>query len=159
MKRFLLLISLILLSSITVSYVYAQTTEVVELPSLLGQIIGFTTFLAAGLYYALMGWIGKIASALSGQKVSVDWDKVLRASVLGLIIGTGAFIYAEYQGQSIHVTDIQEFITQASVNLVAVMTVHRVIIKAYQKNNTNTPDELDSLDRDDIPEEVPPSRP
>ena len=151
MKRFLLLISLILLSSITISYVYAQTTVTVELPSLVGQIVGFTTFLAAGLYYALIGWIGKIAGSLSGQNVSIDYNKILKALILGIIIGVGAFIYME--GEVIHITNVQEFITQASINLVAVLTVHKVIINAYKKDDTN-----DDINREDIPEEIPPSR-
>ncbi len=155
MKRFILILTLIILLSVTISHVYGQTDVILE-PTIIGQVIAFSTFLAAGIYYALIGWIGKVARSLSGQNVTIEWGRVLRASILGVLIGTGAFLYMEYQGQSIVVTTIQEFITQASINLVAVMTVYKVIINAYKKDDKVNDDDLDSINRNDIPEEVPP---
>ncbi len=42
-------------------------------------------------------------------------------------------MYTTYNGETIHVVTLQQFLTQIAVNLAAVMTVDRLVLGGYAK--------------------------
>ena len=144
------------MSGIGVSQVYAQGESTTDY-SLLSQILGFSTFIAAGVYYTTTGYIGKIAKSLAGENVSVDWVKVGKTTLLGVLVGVGAFVYVAMDDNTvIHVSTISEFLTQASINFVVVVSIHKIILSPYNKKTIDTG--LEDIDRENIPSDLPPPR-
>ena len=119
---------------ITTGYVHAQTpTEDQNILSDWSYVIGFLSFPAAGIYYATTGFAKKFARSLSGEKTPIDYGKIGRTTLLGVIVGVIAFVFTTYNGDTIHVTSLQQFLTQIAVNLAAVMTIDRLILGGYAK--------------------------
>jgi hypothetical protein len=157
LKKTILIGFIIFLSSVGVSHVYAQGESTTDY-TLLSQILGFSTFIAAGMYYTTTGYISKIAKSLSGEDVSVDWVKVGKTTLLGVIIGVGAFMYVAMDDNTvIHVSSVSEFLAQASINFVIVVSIHKIILAPYSKK-TNDDIELEDIDRENVPSDLPPER-
>lgn len=155
-KKIILIGFIISLSSVGVSHVYAQGESTTDY-SLLSQILGFSTFIAAGMYYTTTGYIGKIAKSLSGENVSIDWVKVGKTTLLGVLIGIGAFIYVAMEDDTvIHVSNVSEFLAQASINFVIVVSIHKIILSPYNKKTADI--ELEDINREDVPSDLPPPR-
>ncbi len=94
------------------------------------------SFPAAGIYYATTGFAKKFARSLAGKKTVLDYAKIGRTTLLGVIVGVIAFVYTAYNGETIHVATLQQFLTQIAINLAAVMTVDRLVLGGYAKPKT-----------------------
>ena len=134
MKKILAIFAILITAGITTGYVHAQSpTEDNAILSDWSLIIGFLTFPAAGIYYSSTGFAKKFARSLSGEKTILDYSKMTRTTILGVIVGVVAFVYTAYNGDTIHVSTFQQFLTQVAINLAVVMTVDRLVLGGYTK--------------------------
>ena len=120
-------------AGITTGYVHAQEPEEPTVLSDLGYVLGFASFPAAGIYYATTGYAKKFARSLAGEKTQIDYAKIGKATLLGVIVGVIAFVYTTYNDETIHVVSLNDFLTQVAINLAAVMTVDRLVLGGYAK--------------------------
>jgi len=138
MKKILMVFAVLvtagILVGITTGHVHAQTpTEDNTVLSDWSYVIGFLSFPAAGIYYSTTGFAKKFARSLAGEKTLIDYGKIGRTTLLGVIVGVVAFVFTTYNGETIHVVSLQEFLTQIAVNLADVMTVDRLVLGGYAK--------------------------
>ena len=134
MKKILAIFAILITAGITTGYVHAQEpTDDNVILSDWGYIAGFLSFPAAGIYYSSTGFAKKFARSLSGEKTTLDYSKMTRTTILGVIVGVVAFVYTAYNGDTIHVITLQQFLTQVAINLAAVMTVDRLVLGGYAK--------------------------
>ncbi len=134
MKKFFIIFAVILTAGISTGYVHAQEpTGTNQILSDLGYVVGFLSFPAAGIYYATTGFAKKFARSLSGQKTEIDYSKIGRTTLLGVIVGIVAFVYVTYNGDTIHVSTLQQFLAQIAINLAAILTVDRLVLGGYAK--------------------------
>lgn len=146
------LIPLIVIASITFENVFAQTST--EPLSMYGHTIAALSFVIAGIYYSTTSFIKKFARSLNGDAtVKIDYAKVARTTLLGVIIGVGAFIMAEYNGTELHITTINEFLVQVALNLAAVLTIDKLLLGGYSKPKTES-----NIEMIDDPDDLPPGK-
>ncbi len=137
MKKILMVFAVLITAGVCTGYVHAQTpAENDTIFSDLGYIAGFLSFPAAGIYYSTTGFAKKFARSLAGEKTQIDYGKIGRTTLLGVIVEVIAFVYTAYNGETIHVVTLQQFLTQIAVNLAAVMTVDRLVLGGYAKPKT-----------------------
>ena len=142
MKKYLIIFGILIIAGISTGYVHAQEPVTAarenETVSNISYIIGFLSFPAAGIYYATTGFAKKFARSLAGEKTAIDYGKMGRTTLLGVIVGVIAFVFTAYNGEAIHVLTLQQFLTQIAVNLAAVMTVDRLVLGGYAKPKPET---------------------
>ena len=121
------------------SAVYAQEVDSetgIEL-GVIGYVVAALTFVAGGLYYTCLGYFRKWRRAMAGEHVKFDMKKVRNSIILGLVVGIAAFVASEYSGEAIQVTNMNEFVEQALINVTAVMTIDKLILGRARNTNTN----------------------
>ena len=104
--------------------------------SLIPGLLGFLTFPAAGIYYATTGFVKKFARSLSGEKTEIDYTKIGKTTILGVLVGVASFVYVTIDGSVIQVLTLQEFLGQVAINLTVVLTVDRLVLGGYAKPKT-----------------------
>lgn len=117
--------------------VYAQEETVSDDMAVLGYVIAGFSFVGAGLYYTCLGYVKKLRRVLAGENVAVDLNKVRNSALLGVLVGVVAFIASLYNGETIHIVTVEEFIAQASINFTAVVTIDKLIL-GRADSSTNT---------------------
>lgn len=112
------------------SVVYGQTsTNPQPEVELVTYIITGTTFVAAGVFYSMSGYVKKIRKKLSGDNsVKLDYSKMGKTTLIGVILGIGAFILSTYNGDTIHVSTMQEFFVQVGLNTTAILIIDKWIL-------------------------------
>jgi len=124
----------VLLFSIGTGMAYAQNdtsvveAEVDEGTSIIQVGITFLTFVAAGVFYAASGWIKKIKRKLSGDDTKLDWTKLGKTTLIGVILGIGAMIVSVSMGEIIIVESSQQFLTQIGINTAAILFIDKWIL-------------------------------
>ncbi len=140
MKKILIIFAVLITAGIlvgtTTGYVHAQEPTQNAILADWSYVVGFLSFPAAGIYYSSTGFAKKFARSLAGEKTVLDYAKIGRTTLLGIIVGVIAFVYTAYNGETIHVVTLQQFLTQIAVNLAAVMTVDRLVLGGYAKPKT-----------------------
>ncbi len=124
----------VLLFSIGTGMAYAQNdTSVVvaetdEGASIVQVGVTFLTFVASGVFYAASGWIKKIKRKLSGDDTKLDWSKLGKTTLIGVILGIGAMIASIAMGEIIIVDTAQQFLTQIGINTAAILFIDKWIL-------------------------------
>jgi len=109
-------------TSVTTAEVEEATTSGLE------YLIAFSTFIVSGVFYAASGWIKKIRRKLAGDNVPLDYQKLGKTTLIGVILGIGAFIYSTWDGDTIAVTTAQEFFVQVGINTTVILFVDKWIL-------------------------------
>jgi len=154
-KQLLLFALTVSLFSIVTGVTYAETEEPAAATQALGYVVAFSTFIVSGVFYAASGWIKKVRRKLVDDTVTLDYKKMRKAVLIGVILGLGAFIYSTYTGETINVTTPQEFFVQVGINTAIILLVDKWILGRVENG---TPAEDDAPSEEDIPEEVPPGK-
>jgi trehalose utilization protein len=88
----------------------------------------FLTFVAAGVFYATSGWIKKIRRKLAGDQSKLDWAKLGKTTLIGVILGVGAMIASVAMGEEIVINDAQMFFSQIGINSAAILFIDKWIL-------------------------------
>ena len=120
--------------SVGTGFAFAQNdtsvieAEVEEGASIVQVGITFLTFVASGVFYAASGWIKKIKRKLSGDDTKLDWSKLGKTTLIGVILGVGAMIASIAMGEIIIVDTAQQFLTQIGINTAAILFIDKWIL-------------------------------
>lgn len=144
--------------------VYAQTPDP-DTPQFTGgleYVIAFGSFIVAGVFYSSSGWIKRVRRKLAGEKLPLDYKKMGKSVLIGVILGVGAMVFSVYQGELIAIHNVQEFLAQVGINTATILLVDKWILgraNPKEKPDAGTGDvDDDDLTIDDIPVEVPPGK-
>ena len=143
-----------------IGFVYAQNPNP-EDPQFTGglqYVIAFGSFITAGVFYSSSGWIKKVRRKLAGEKLPLDFKKMGKSILIGVILGIGAMIYSVYDGEPIAIHNAKEFFIQVGINTAIILLVDKWILGRADPNGTLDIDTDDELSIDDIPAEVPPGK-
>ena len=99
-----------------------------EINDVLYHLVTASTFLIAGIFYSASGYINKLRRSLSGEKVEIDYVRMGKTMILGVVLGIGAFILSIYNGDIIHVDTMHEFFVQVGLNAAAILFIHKWIL-------------------------------
>lgn len=130
LKKFILFALVFGALSFGTSAVYGQvSTDPQPEVELITYIVTGTTFIAAGIFYSMSGYIKKLRKKLSGDKsVVLDYSKMGKTTAIGVILGIGAFILSTYNGETIHISTMQEFFVQVGLNTTAILIIDKWIL-------------------------------
>ena len=138
LKRFILYALVFGALSFGTSTVYGASTDQSTEVSYIGYAVTGLTFVAAGVFYATSGYIKKIRKKLSGDNsVKLDYSKMGKTTLIGVILGVGAFIMSTYDGNTIAVSNMHEFFVQVGLNMSAILIIDKWILG--RSENPNTP--------------------
>ncbi len=160
MRRGLLTIVVFVVLSMGIGFVYAQNPNP-EDPQFTGgleYVIAFSSFIAAGIFYSSSGWIKKVRRKLAGEKLPLDFKKMGKSVLIGIILGIGAMIFSVYDGEPIAIHNVKEFFIQVGINTATILLVDKWILGRADPNGMDTGDTDDTLTIEDVPEEVPPGK-
>lgn len=136
-RRFILYALVFGALSFGTSAVYGESTETQEPLSYIGYAITGLTFVAAGTFYAASGYIKKIRKKLAGDDtVKLDYSKMGKTTLIGVILGAGAFIMSTYNGETIIVSTMHEFFVQVGLNMSAILIIDKWILGRSENPNT-----------------------
>ena len=125
-------------------YGYAVPATVVPLLAIFGalavggidiphEILIAGSFVAAGLFYSSMGYVKKVRRALAGESVVVDWEKMGKSVITGVLLGVIAWIAGASMGIVVHedidITTPATFITAVGLNSSAILAVDRILLQ------------------------------
>jgi len=128
-RKFMLYALVFGVLSFGTSAVYGQSTDPQSEISYIGHAITGLTFVAAGVFYATSGYIKKIRKKLSGDNsVKLDYSKMGKTTIIGVVLGIGAFIMSTYNGDIIHVANMHEFFVQVGLNMSAILIIDKWIL-------------------------------
>jgi len=122
----------------------------------LAYLIAFSTFIVSGVFYSASGWIKKIRRKLADDTVTLDYKKMGKTTLIGVILGIGAFIYSTWDGNTIAISTAQEFLVQVGINTTVILLVDKWILGRSETIPAAV--ESDEFSPDDIPDEVPPGK-
>ena len=134
----------VLLFSIGTGMAYAQNdtsivvAEAEEGTSIIQVGITFLTFVASGVFYAASGWIKKIKRKLSGDDTKLDWSKLGKTTLIGVILGVGAMVASLAMGEVIIVDNAQQFLTQVGINTAAILFIDKWILGRPDTSTVST---------------------
>lgn len=127
-KKFALLALVIGALGFGTSAVYGQTNTLVEVEPITYVVTGLT-FVAAGIFYSSSGYVKKLRKKLSGDtSVTLDYTKMGKTTLIGVVIGIAAFIWSTYNGETIHVTTLEQFFVQVGLNTTAVLFIDKWLL-------------------------------
>lgn len=116
------------LLSIPIIAVHGQISEPAAETPLHHNAIALLTFVASGIFYSASGWIKQVRRHLAGEKVALDFRLMGKSVLIGLVLGIGAFVFSSYNGDTIAVSNIHEFVTQASINTTAILFIDKWLL-------------------------------
>ena len=150
-KKLVPFLAISVLLSVGIGTVYAQTsTATTEESSLHHYAYVALSFLASGIFYSASGWIQRVRRKLAGENVALDYSKMGKSVLIGVILGVGAFAYSTYQGDTISIHTPQEFLVQVGINTTAILFISKWILGRTDRIESNTPvQNLDDFDDDD----------
>lgn len=120
-----------------VSTVYGESTDPQDEIGILQYVVTGLSFVAAGIFYSTSGYIKKIRKKLSGDdSVTLDYAKMLKTTVIGIVLGIGAFIMSAYNGEIIQVANMHEFFVQVGLNMAAILIIDKWILGRAEVSNT-----------------------
>lgn len=95
----------------------------------MNEILIILSFVIAGLVWTSFGYL----SNWRKHKDDIDWDgfdkrKLRDDALLGLALGTGAYLYGVYQGDLIAITSLQAFIGAVIASFGTVVAVDKIIV-------------------------------
>lgn len=130
LKKFILFALVFGVLSFGTSVVYGQvSTDPQPEVELVTYIVTGTTFIAAGIFYSMSGYVKKLRKKLSGDNsVVLDYSKMGKTTAIGVILGIGAFILSTYNGETIHISTMQEFFVQVGLNTTAILIIDKWIL-------------------------------
>ena len=127
-----LTIILLIASAPVMGLAFAQEAGIIEVAEerdpIFDAIVYFSTFIVAAVYYSSSGYIKKVRRALSGEDVIIDYKKMGKTVLIGVIIGIGAYVYAVYDGEPVLILDAQGFLVQVGINSAAVLFIDKWIL-------------------------------
>jgi len=87
------------------------------------------TFVAAGVFYSSSGYVKKLRKKLNGDDtVVLDYSKMGKTTIIGVVLGIGAFIMSTYAGETIHVLNMHEFFVQVGLNMSAILIIDKWLL-------------------------------
>lgn len=123
--------------------------------------IVFASFIVAGVIYSASGWLKKVRRKLAGENVPLDYRKMGKSVLIGVILGIAAMAWSAYEGDVIIITDAREFGVQVGLNMAVILLVDKLILGTAQPKAGPTGDEdegdFDELESE-LPTEVPPGK-
>ncbi len=162
-RQVLLAIPVFVILSIGLGVVYAQepTPNLPQFSAEAQFVIVLGSFVVAGVFYSSSGWIKRVRRLLAGEKLPLDWKKMARSVLIGVILGIGAMIFFIYDGNPIVINNAQEFFVQVGLNTATILLIDKWILGRAGPNGTTDVgigDADEDLTIDDIPTEVPPGK-
>jgi len=156
-NRILLAIAAFVLFSSAIGFVSGQVVDEEPAPiSALAYLVAFSTFIVSGVFYSASGWIKKIRRKLAGDNVPLDYHKMGKTVLIGVLLGIGAFVYSTWDGTTISVSTPQEFFIQVGINTAVILLVDKWILGRAEE--LSDPEESDEFAPDDVPDEIPPGK-
>lgn len=119
--------------------VYGQSSTSVpnEVVTPLHYAVTMLTFVAAGMFYSSSGYAKKLRKKLSGDtSVTLDYKKMGKTTIIGIIIGVAAFIWSTYHGETITVTTMEQFFVQVGLNMTAVLIIDKWLLGRSETPNS-----------------------
>ena len=156
-------ITLILISA-GMGHVYAAEAEEEKPIEVWQYVLAGASFILAGVFYSSSGWIKKVRRKVVGSGEKLDYHKMGRSVLVGLILGVGAIIYSAYQGETIIITTVEQFLVQVGLNTTAILLVDKWVLGRAEPDEKAGPtgdtdeDDFDGPDIADRPPEVPPGK-
>lgn len=129
-KKFILFALVLGALSFATSTVYGQvSTDTQPEVELMTYVITGATFLVAGIFYSTSGYVKKLRKKLSGDNnVEFDYSKMGKTTVIGVILGIGAFVMSTYLGETFYVVTMHEFFVQVGLNMSAILIIDKWIL-------------------------------
>ncbi len=134
-----------------------ETVEEAE-PDLIHHAYAFGSFVASGIFYSASGWIKRVRRRLAGESVTVDYVKMAKSVMIGVMLGIGAFLWSAYEGDVIAIDSVHGFLTQVGVNTSVILLVDKWILGRTEKVQEVAPVAEDLVEDDDESEELPPGK-
>lgn len=101
--------------------------------SMAGHVFAFASFVGAGLFYSVSGYIKAFRRKFAGETVAIDYHKLGKNALLGVILGSVAFVYSAYLGEVIHINTLEQFLIQVGLNTAAILFVDKWILGRTEK--------------------------
>ena len=140
-SKFIALFAVILFSGIVVTQAYAQDPVHQQSLSDYGTVL--LSFVAAGLFYSIMGASNAYRRRIATQNwAGFDFVKLGKSVTLGVVLGIGAFIAVELQGQVIMIGSLHEFLVQVGLNTTAILMIQKFLLGGYAVQPKKEEDEL-----------------
>ena len=131
----LLLAATIITFGIGMGHAHAQTSDAD--PELQHHAYAFASFMASGIFYSASGWIKRVRRMLAGDSTErLDYSKMGKSLLIGVILGIGAFVWSSYEGDTIAVGTLHEFLTQVGINTSVILLVDKWILGRPEKQPT-----------------------
>ncbi len=149
-----------ILLSVAFGSVYGQE-EIPEVEFQYWQpILAFISFIGAGVLYSSSGWIKKVRRKLAGSGDELDYKKMGKSVLIGVILGIGAMMYSIYNNDVIVITNLHELAVQIALNTTAILLVDKWILGRAEEKAGPTGDSDESFEElwDELPVEVPPGK-
>ena len=151
------------LLSVGMGYAYAVEPEESTSIEIWQYVLAGASFIVAGIFYSSSGWIKKVRRKLAGDGDSLDYKKMGKSVLIGVILGAGAMIYSTYLGETIIILSAEQFFAQVAINTAAILFVDKWILGRVDPQEKAGPtgdideDDFDELEIE-MPEEVPPEK-
>ena len=156
-------ISLAIFATVNVNSAFAQaSTEEIHIEPWHYALAG-ASFIVSGVFYSSSGWIKKVRRKLAGQGDTLDYKKMGKSVLIGVILGVGAMIYSTYNGDTIVIINAEQFFAQVAINTTAILFVDKWILGRADPEEKAGPtgdageDDFDDLE-EELPTEVPPGK-
>lgn len=164
-KQILLATIVMTLLSMGMSYAYAVEPEETVKVEIWHHVLAGVSFVTAGIFYSSSGWIKRVRRTLvsNGNINSLDYKKMGKSILIGVILGSGAMIYSMYIGDHIVILNAEQFFVQVGLNTAAILLIDKWILGRVDTEEKAGPtgdddeDDFDELEKD-LPVEVPPGK-
>lgn len=149
-----IVMSLAILASVNVAHAIEPVEEIPIEP--IHYILAGLSFIVSGIFYSSSGWIKKVRRKLAGSGDKLDYKKMGKSILIGVILGAGALIYSTYNGETIVIVTAEQFFAQVAINTAAILFVDKWILgRADPEEKAGSTGDAEEDDFDDLEEELP----
>jgi len=107
---------------------FAQEEIPTESINIIGMGVALVSFIVAGVFYSSSGYVKKVRRKLAGEDVHLDYAKMGKTVGIGVILGVAAMIWSTYNGDTIAINNIEEFLAQVGLNASVILIVDKWIL-------------------------------
>lgn len=126
-KKRVFIITASIVAILGIDSAYGQSLD--EAPPLFHYLLGFLTFPVAGIFYSSSGWIKKVREALAGSEEKIDYKKMGKTVLIGVLLGFGAYLFSVYnEDDFVNVSTMKLFLMQVGINTSAILFVDKWIL-------------------------------
>jgi len=133
-----LLIATIVIGGYGLQSAFAQEEIPKESSSIIGMGIALVSFIVAGVFYSSGGYVKKVRRKLAGEDVKLDYKKMGKTILIGIILGIVAMVWAVHDGTTFTIDSLETFIAQVGLNASVILLVDKYILGIAGTSKTSS---------------------